>query len=42
MEDVLVNAEASLESPPSKTLHAHVESLLRSVEDKLSQIFVST
>ena len=42
MEDVLVDAEASLESPPSATLHTHVESLLRSVEDKLSQIFVST
>ena len=42
MEDILVDAEASLLSPPSETLHAHVESLLRSVEDKLSQIFIST
>ena len=42
MKDVLDDAEASLERPPSTPLHTHFESLLRSVEEKLNQIFVST
>ena len=42
MIDVLDDAEGSLEKAPSPPLHAHVENLLRSVEDKLNQIFIST
>ena len=40
--DVLVDAEGSLEKTPSPPLHAHVETLLRSVEEKLNQVFIST
>ena len=40
--DVLDDAEGSLEKAPSSPLHAHVETLLRSVEEKLNQIFIST
>ena len=42
LNDLLVDAEASLQRPPSTPLHTHVESLLRSVEEKLGQIFIST
>ena len=40
--DVLTDAEGALDKPPSPPLHAHVENLLRLVEDKLNQVFIST
>ena len=40
--DILDDAEGSLEQAPSPPLHAHVENLLRAVEEKLNQVFIST
>ena len=40
--DILDDAEDSLERAPSPPLHAHVENLLRAVEEKLNQVFIST
>ena len=40
--DVLTEAEGALDKPPSPPLHAHVETLLSLVEEKLNQVFIST